>query len=242
MTTSDQVADDEQVHSDDDGQWHDVGEREERDEERQAVAVVIAETAEVVRRGVGRQHERLDAVQDQQRRVDDDHGDPDGGHDPGHPPACRRRTQRRPNDCDEANDGDGDQRVDGDVDRHVEDEVRQFTGDVADKPVVSGVVVGDERYGDDEEDDVADGEIQQQQVDGRSHRATRQSDVDDQRVADQSDADDQTERHRDDDLGQDVVKQLQDVVKQQLAFQVDQPRIIHGVRRCYRFIVSNCCS
>ena len=238
MSTSDQIADNQQVHGDDDRQRDDVGEREERDEQRRTVATMVLEAAEVVRRGVGRQRERLDAIQRKQRRVGGEHRDPDRGHDHRHPFGCRHRAPRGPDDGDETNDGDGDQRVDGDVDCHVEDEVRQLTGDVSDQPVVGGVMVRHERHGDNQEEDVTNGEIQQQQVDGRPHCATCQCDVDNQRVADRSDADDQSKHHRNDDLVQDVVKQQ---LVAQVNVDVDQRGIkLDVTRRCYQYITRNC--
>ena len=204
----DQIAHDQQVHGDDDGQRNDVGEREEGDEERRTVAQMVVQGAVVVRLDVRvRHHEHLDAVHGQQRRVGGHHCRPDGDHHEPDPPRRRRRQRRRPYDGHEADDGDGDQRVDGDVDADVEDEVRQFAGDVADLPVVGGEVVRDERHGHDEEQKIAGGQIQQQQIDGGPHRAARQRHVDDEGVADHADSDDQSKHHRHDHLVQDDVKQ-----------------------------------
>ena len=111
----------------------------------------------------------------------------------------------------------------------VEDEMRELAGDVADQPVVGGVVVGHERHGDDEEENITGGEVEQQQVDGGPHGAARQRDVDDERVAANADADDESERHRDDHL-------VEDVVEPQLAVQVHpdvrRHREIAGRGRC----------
>ena len=235
--TSDQVADDEQVHGGDDEQRNDVGEREEGDEKRRPVAEMVADAAEVVRSRVAL-GDRLDAVDGQQRRVGGEHRDPDNRHDPRHPPGRRHRSRRRADDGDEANDGDGDEGVDGDVDGRVEDEVSQLAGDVAHQPVVGGVVVRHERDGDHEEDDVADGQIQQQQVDGRPHGATRCRDVDDQRVAEHSDPDDESERYRDDDLVQDVVKPQRVV---QVLVDVGHREITPDVSRGRQYLARNSC-
>ena len=214
LPARDEIAHDQEIHGGDDDERDDVREREEGDEQRRPVTTVVVQPAEVVRRRVGRQHERLDAVERQQRRVGGQHRDPDGGNDHRDPPRCRHRPRRRPHDGHEANHGDGDQRVHGDVDRHVEDEVRQLARDIADQPVVGRIVVRDERHSDDEEQDITNSEIQQQQVYRRPHCVTRQGDVDNQCVADHTDADDEPKRHRDDDL-------VQDVVEQQFVVEVD---------------------
>jgi len=207
VSTSDEIADDKEVHGGDNGEGNDVGKRKERDEQRRTVATVIAEAAEVVRHGVGRQRERLNAVDGEQRRVNGQHRDPDADHNQCYLPGRRHWARRRPDDGDEANYGDCDESVNGDVDCSVEYEVRQLTGDVTDEPVVGGVVVCNEWDRDDEEEDVTECEIQQQQIDGRLHGVARQRDVDDQRVADDANTDDESEHHWDDDLVQDVVKQ-----------------------------------
>jgi len=71
-----------------------------------------------------------------------------------------------------------------------------------------------ERDGDEEEENVAGGEVEQQEVDGRPHGAARQRHVDDERVAAHADADDETERDRHHHL-------VEDVVEAQLVVEVD---------------------
>ena len=60
---------------------------------------------------------------------------------------------------------DGDERVNGDVGRRVGREADQLAGEVAERPVDGGVLMGHERRADDEEIEISHGQVQQQDVD-----------------------------------------------------------------------------
>jgi len=97
-----------------------------------------------------------------------------------------------------AQDGDEHQRVDGDVSDDVDDVVIQSAGDVAERPVAGGELVGGQRRDHHDEHQITHGDVQQQQVGVGAHARPRHDDVDDQRVANDADERYQPEQCRND--------------------------------------------
>ena len=182
-----QVAQHEQVEGRDDSERQDVGEDEEGHEQTPPHRCALHPAVRVdARRVAGR--ERLDAVDEEGWHIDEQHHPPDDPHraadDPPGAPASRAA---RVYDRQVAHHRHQQQRVHRHVDRHVEQELRQLAHQVAERPVVGGEVVGDERDTDDEEEEVAAGEVQKQHVDRRPHGAPRTDDEDHHQVADRAD-------------------------------------------------------
>ena len=193
-----QEAQHEEVERCDDGQRQQVGEDEERQEEAPPGRLVL-DAAVVVRVlvTVARVRVQLDAVDEERRQVGHQHHGPDGADRARHLAArAPRGGAARKDDREVADDGDEHERVHRHVDRHVEQELRQLARHVAERPVVGGEVIGDKRHAHDEEEDVAEGEVQQQQVHRRAHLALRADDEYHHAVADAADDRDEAVQRR----------------------------------------------
>ena len=196
-----QEAQHEEVERRNDEQRQDVGEDEEGKEETAARRLVLDAAVVVGVLEAAAVRVQLDAVDEQRRQVAQQHGRPDDADRAAHvaPRAPPGGTARK-HDREVAHDGDEDERVHRHVDRHVEQELRQLARNVAERPVVGGEMVGDEGDAHDEEEDITEGEVQQQQVDGRAHLALGADDEDHHAVADAADNGNEAVECRDGDL------------------------------------------
>ena len=130
---------------------------------------------------------------------------------------------------------DQNKRIDRDVSDDVDNVVHQTAREVAEWPFGGGELVGGHRRNEDDECQVANGNVQQQQVRVRAHANTRHYDVDDEHVAKDAvakDADKRygTEQRRHDDAVQYVLEIFAMLGREQFVLFYTRlvPRLVSG--------------
>ena len=184
----------------DDRQRNEIGEREERRED--PLPDLIAEFSAFL---IGRH-----AVRAQYRHVDKQNDHPDRCyHDDDVSPSPDANRLYAVHDRHVTYHRDEHQRVNRHVRGDVDQVVEQYADGHAERPRARRLLVGSERRYDYDKTQVGDGEIQQQEIGDRTHRAIRQDDVDDEAVADDTDQGDA----REDDWCRHAVEEIDEIAR-----------------------------